>query len=103
MYVRIARFEGGDPAEADQTIAAVKQMVESDTPEGLEGATRFVMLIDRQNGRGLGVTFFDDEEGMRRGHEALNAMNPTGAMNPEGTSGRRTSVEMYEVAIDAPL
>jgi hypothetical protein len=48
----------------------------------------------------LGVTFFEDEEGMRRGHEALNAMNPSGEMNPGG-SGQRTSVEMYEVAIDA--
>jgi hypothetical protein len=72
-------------------------MVESDRPAGLEGASRFLMLVDRQSGRGLGVTLYDDEEKMRRGDEALNAMSP------QGTSGRRTSVEMYEVAIDKEL
>ena len=51
------------------------------------------MLIDRQNGRGMGLTFFDTEEDMRQGDEALNAMNPQG-------DARRTSVEMYEVGID---
>ena len=93
MYVRIARFEGGDLAEADQAVARVREQMQGERPPGLEGAKRMLMLIDRQNGRGLGVMFFDTEEDMRRGDEALNAMNPEG-------SARRTSVEMYEVAID---
>lgn len=93
MYVRIARFEGGDPAEADQAVARVRQQMQSERPAGLEGAKRFLMLIDRQSGRGLGLTFFETEEGMRRGDEALNAMNPEGG-------ARRTAVEMYEVGID---
>jgi hypothetical protein len=98
VYVRIARFEGGNPADADQTIAGVRQMIQSDSPEGLEGAKRFLMLVDRKEGRGLGVTFYDSEEDMRRGDEALNAMTP-----PQDAGGRRTSVEMYEVAIDEQL
>lgn len=93
MYVRIARFEGGDPAGADQAVARVKEQMQSDRPAGLERAKRFLMLIDRQNGRGLGLTFFDTEEDMRRGDEALNAMSPQG-------DARRTSVEMYEVGLD---
>ena len=93
MYVRIARFEGGDLAEADQAVARVRQQMQSERPAGLEGAKRLLMLIDRQNGRGMGLTFFDTEEDMRRGDEALNAMNPQG-------DARRTSVEMYEVGID---
>ncbi len=93
VYVRIARFEGGDLAEADQAVARVRQVMQSERPPGLEAAKRFVMLIDRQNGRGLGLSFFESEEDMRRGDEALNAMNPEG-------SARRTSVEMYEVALD---
>ena len=59
----------------------------------LERAKRLLMLIDRKNGRGMGMTFFDTEEDMRRGDEALNAMNPEG-------SARRTAVEMYEVGLD---
>jgi len=61
------------------------------TPPGLEGA-RMLMLVDRESGKGLGVTLFDSEEAMRRGDEALNAMNP-------GATERRTSVEFYEVPV----
>lgn len=93
MYVRIAKFEGGDLDAADQAVARVRQQMQSERPAGLEGAKRLLMLIDRQKGRGLGLTFFDTEEDMRRGDEALNAMNP-------GGDARRTSVEMYEVGLD---
>ena len=96
MYVRIARFEGGDLADADEAVARVRQQMQGERPPGLEGAKRLLMLIDRQNGRGLGVTFFDSEEDLRRGDEALNAMTPQG-------DARRVSVEMYEVAIDQAL
>ena len=54
-----------------------------------------MMLVDRRTGVGLGVTFFDDEDAMRRGDQALNEMSP-----PAGMTGTRSSVEMYEVAID---
>ena len=96
MYVRIARFEGGDLADADEAVARVRQQMQGERPPGLEGAKRLLMLIDRQNGRGLGVTFFDSEQELRRGDEALNAMTPQG-------DARRVSVEMYEVAIDQAL
>jgi hypothetical protein len=51
-----------------------------------------LMLIDRQSGKGMGITLFESEEAMRRGDEALNAMSP-------GGGGRRTSVEFYEVPV----
>jgi hypothetical protein len=93
VYVRMARFEGGDLAQADQAVARVREQMQGDRPPGLEGARRFLMLVDRQSGRGLGVTFFDSEEDLRRGDEALNAMTPEGG-------ARRMSIEMYEVALD---
>ena len=96
MFVRIARFEGGNPSDVDERISRVRSMMdEGSTPPGLEGARRSMMLVDRQSGAGLGVTFFDTEQDMRKGDEALNAMTP-----PAGVTGSRTSVEMYEVAID---
>ena len=94
MFVRVASFEGGDPTGADQAIEQVRQEMQGEPPPGLEGAKRAMMLVDRQSGRGMGLTFFDTEDDMRRGDEALNAMNPQQA------DVRRTSVEMYEVAID---
>ena len=95
MFVRIARFEGGDASDVDETISRVRSMMEEGPPPpGLEDARRSMMLVDRQTGVGLGLTFFETEEAMRRGHAALNQMTPP------GDTGRRTSVEMYEVAID---
>src|SRR3954447_17978603 len=76
MYARIARFES-DPSSVDDAIAMVRGEVESDTPPGLEGA-KMLMLVDRERGTGLGITLFADEEAMRRGDEALNAMSPGG-------------------------
>ena len=91
MYARVASFEG-DPANVDDSISQVRGQVESgEAPAGLEGA-KLLMLINRETGKGMGVTLFENEEAMRRGDEALNAMNP-------GGSGRRTSVEFYEVPV----
>lgn len=94
MYVRIARFEGGDLADADKAIERVRNMTQENRPPGLDGATRLLMLVDRENGRGLGMTFFETEEAMRKGDQALNQMSP----GDQG--GRRTGVEMYEVGLD---
>jgi hypothetical protein len=91
MYARVATFES-DPANVDAAIDMVRAEVESgDTPAGLEGA-KMLMLVDRESGKGLGVTLFETEDAMRRGDEALNAMNPS-------ATERRTSVEFYEVPI----
>jgi hypothetical protein len=91
MYARIATFES-DPANVDDAISMVRAEVESgETPPGLEGA-KMMMLVNRETGKGVGITLFESEEAMRRGDEALNAMNP-------GGTERRTSVEFYEVPV----
>jgi hypothetical protein len=83
VYARIATFES-DPANVDAAIEMVRKEVEGDTPAGLEGA-KMLMLVNRETGKGLGVTLFDSEE-------ALNAMSP-------GATERRTSVEFFEVPV----
>jgi hypothetical protein len=91
LYARVATFES-DPAKVDDAINLVRTEVESgNTPSGLEG-TKMLMLINRESGKGLGVTLFESQEAMRRGDEALDAMSP-------GASERRTSVEFYEVPV----
>jgi hypothetical protein len=91
MYARVATFES-DPANVDQAIETVRSSVESEeTPEGLDGA-KMLMLVNRETGKGFGVTLFESEEAMRRGDEALNAMSP-------GSTERRTSVEFFEVPV----
>jgi hypothetical protein len=55
MYARVATFEG-DPSRVDDAIEMVRAQVESaDTPAGLEGA-KMLMLVNRETGKGLGVT-----------------------------------------------
>ena len=91
MHARVATFES-DPETVDDAIKMVRGEVESgNAPAGLEGA-KMLMLVNRETGKGLGVTLFESEDAMRRGDEALNAMNP-------GASERRTSVEFYEVPV----
>jgi hypothetical protein len=95
MYARVATFES-NPSDVDAAIDMVRTEVESgDTPAGLEGA-RMLMLVDRQSGKGLGVTLFESEEARRRGDEALNAMSP-------GGNERRTSVEFFEVPVQTVI
>jgi hypothetical protein len=91
VYARVATFES-DPANVEDAINLVRAEVESgDTPPGLEGA-KMLMLVNRETGKGLGVTLFESEEAARRGDEALNAMSP-------GATERRTSVEFYDVPV----
>jgi hypothetical protein len=91
MYARVATFES-DPSKVEDAIELVRGQVDSgETPQGLEGA-KMLMLVNRESGKGVGVTLFETEEAMRRGDEALNAMNP-------GGTERRVSVEFYEVPV----
>jgi hypothetical protein len=90
MYARVATFES-DPSKVDDAIEMVRSEVEGEAPEGLKGA-KMLMLVDRESGKGLGVTLFESEEAMRKGDEALNAMNP-------GGTERRVSVEFFEVPV----
>jgi hypothetical protein len=52
VFVRIARLEG-EPADADQAVAQVRERMKSDRPPGLEGLKRLLVLVDRESGRGL--------------------------------------------------
>lgn len=90
MYARVATFES-DPSKVDEAIAMVRSEVDGPVPPGLEGA-KMLMLVDRESGKGVGITLFDSEEAMRRGDAALDAMDP-------GPTERRVSVEFFEVPV----
>lgn len=102
MYARIARFEGGAPDAIDAQVAEMKAQMQrgmsADAPEGaqtlMEAVSRFMHFVDRESGTSVGIAFCETEEKMQRAHAALNQMSPG-----EG-SGRRTSAEIFELAID---
>jgi len=107
MYARIARFEGIAPGRIDEQVAEMKRQsaaarsgdVPSDTPSEvqtlMETVTRFLYVVDREKGTGIGITFSETEENMRRADAAMNEMSPG------DEDGRRTGpAEIYEVVLD---
>jgi len=106
MYARVVRFEGGDPSVVDEQIADMKRQMDAaragdvppDAPDQvrtlMDTVTRFMELVDRKSGASVGIAFCDTEEDVRRADAALDSMSP-----PQDV-GKRTSVDIYEVALD---
>jgi hypothetical protein len=95
MYARVARWEGADGEALRRSARELNEQAASGPPPGVP-AKSFQMLIDPESGTSLAIVLFETEEDMRKGHETLNDMTPTGG----DEVGRRTTVELYEVAVD---
>lgn len=98
MYIRIARFEGGDTGW-DERIARIGETIRSGgkgTPMESAGDSikRMMLLVDRETNRGANLIFCETEDDLRRVDAAMNQMSPASGR------GDRISAEMYEVAID---
>lgn len=106
MYARVVRFEGGDPSVVDEQIAEMKRQMDAarsgdvpaDAPEQvrtlMDTVTRFMELVDRSSGATVGIAFCETEDDVRRADAALDSMSPPGEV------GKRTSVDIFEVALD---
>jgi hypothetical protein len=92
MYARVARWEGAD---ADALRAFADEVKSAGEPPPGVPATGYLMLMDQENGRSLGIAFFETEEDLRTGDAALDAMSPDTA-----DTGNRVSVELYEVGAE---
>jgi hypothetical protein len=107
MHVRVARFEGIDASRIDEDYEQFRKMLRAterpdfipeDTFATLRDCVRRVLSVaDREAGVTLDMTFTDNAEDARRVHEALDSLNP-----PEG-SGRRASVQTFELVLDEQL
>jgi hypothetical protein len=98
MYVRIARFEGGD-GDWDARIAQIGETIRNGgrgTPMEAAGDAikRAMLLVDRESNRAANLIFCETEDDLRRADAALSQMTPASGR------GARTSVEMYELALD---
>jgi hypothetical protein len=107
MYLRIARFEGLDPARIDEQVAERKRQMDAarasgELPEGapeqvrtlMETVVRALEAVDRETGTSTVIMFCATGEDARRADAALNEMSP------DAGEGRRTSVEVLEVVLD---
>lgn len=97
MYARVAHWDGGEADAIRSASQEIAGRAASGPPEGVP-AKGFLLLVDPENGRGMGVSLFETEEDLRQGDEVLNSMSPPG----EGM-GNRTSVDVYEVAVDVRM
>jgi hypothetical protein len=105
MYARIAQFEL-DPTKIDEMIGPIRQNLERGTEgmsdeereqmSGLEGVRRVMVFADRSSGKVANLMLTDSDEDLRKADEALNKMSPEGDV-------RRTSVGLFEVAIDKEM
>jgi hypothetical protein len=94
MHARIARFEGAE-GNWDDRIEEIKDRMREGMGRGEAPIKRSLMLVDRESGTGASLIFCDSEDDLRQADQFMNQMSP-----PSGT-GRRSSVELYEVAIDS--
>ncbi len=97
MYARVATFEQRDMSRVDELMAKVRELDRAGTVPEAEG---MLMLIDRANGRAMGITLFATMEALRDAEPAFERM---GDEIPEELRGRRIGVETYEVAMAAHL
>jgi hypothetical protein len=94
MFARVAKWEGAEADALRQSADDMNARAGDGPPPGVP-AKGFMMLVDPDSGRSLAIALFDSEEDMKAGDAVLNDMSPS----TSGT-GSRSSVELYEVAVD---
>jgi heme-degrading monooxygenase HmoA len=95
MHARIGRVSFS-PDKADQLANHVRDTIvpEYQQKNGFKG---FTLLIDRQGGEGLGISFWESEEAMRATDDVGDRARQGAA---EAGSGSDQGAQRFEVAID---
>jgi heme-degrading monooxygenase HmoA len=93
MHARMTRYEGANPDAIEETVQAKKGVLPTEfgQTEGMKGA---VFLLDRQSGKIVVISLWQDEEAMRASEEEATRVREE-VTGP----GETASVERYEVAL----
>ena len=94
MHARVPTLEG-PPERMDDATRYVREQVLPQLQQ-LDGFRGFVALANRQNGKLLGVAFWESEEALRATEEAASRIRGGVA---EDTGGTVANVEQYEVIV----
>ncbi|WP_175409860.1 hypothetical protein [Streptomyces sp. TRM64462] len=94
MYARLTTYEG-TPVPADRNVAATNQAA-LDQARQIPGFQGVYYLIDRERGKALTLTLWEDEEAMRASEERADAIRRESAERDAMTV---VSVERYEVGM----
>ena len=93
MHARVAAFENVDTSVVDDLLGRVRQNIDANRMPDAQGG---LMLLDRDERKSLGITFFESEQKIRAAEPEFERL---GDEIPEAQRGRRTSVDIYEVAM----
>ena len=92
MHARVSILEG-PPDKIDEGFRQVRERVLPRTKQ-IDGFKGLIALGDRQNGKTLGITFWESEEAMRASEEEANRVRSESA---EASGETIAGVERYEV------
>ncbi len=92
MYARMTTLQ----ASADG-IDRLAEEAEAAIPVRLPGEKGILVIGDRQSGKGIAITFWEDEQAMRESEEAANKLRSEIA---EGSGSEIVGVERFEVLVD---
>jgi heme-degrading monooxygenase HmoA len=96
MHARISTLQM-EPSRIDDAVSRLKEEVVPDL-EQTDGYKGFTLMVDRQSGKAVGVSFWESEDAMRGSEEKGQAARQQAA-EAGGASGE-PEVERFEVAID---
>lgn len=101
MFARIATFESTDPAADEKLMDRAMEIVEP-IIRSLPGIQGHMELVDRSSGKSLSISYFDTEQNALAAEPIFDEEMPRvlGDLMQQ-FSGHRTSVERYDVLVDA--
>ncbi len=93
MHARLTTIQM-DPSRIDDALQSLR---DNDVPqfEQIDGFKGFTLLVDREGGKGVGISFWESAEAMQASEEAVKAARQQAAE----AAGARSApvVERYEV------
>jgi hypothetical protein len=100
MFARIAIFESTDPAADEKLMPQAMEIVEPIIRE-MPGIQGYMELADRSSGKSLSISLFDSEENAVAAEPIFDEEMPRALGDlMQQFSGRRLSVERYDVLVD---
>lgn len=96
MHARLTRLKG-DPAQIEEATQSYREALSQFA--AIDGNRGAFLLIDRDNGVGVGITLWDGDESMAAARERANQLRQQAA---EQVSAQIEAVEEFEVAVWEP-
>ncbi len=97
MHARVSFYQLGEGGDMEAATKAFDDTIETETVQRMQGNQGLMLLLDRDNGKAISITFWDGEDSLQSTSEQANAVRKqaadAGGLSIEG-------VESYEVLRD---